>query len=316
MAQRPTARTTPRRASKKRAKPSSAPKHAEETASPSSSSDETGSARSPGRAMWSGTLGFGLLQIPVSLYPLERSREVSFHQLDGRDMSPVGYKRYNKSTGEEVAYDEIVRGYEISKGEYVVVTDEELRTANVEATQSVDIMDFVDPSEIPHAYFETPYLVAPARRGEKAYAVLRDALAAKKRAAIATVVLRTRQHLAAVLVDGDSLVLELLRFPHELRKADAAAVAQASVHAHVSDREREMAETLVERMSADWDPAKYKDSYRDDVLAMIEKKAKTGEAVAIASPAPPRADNVTDIAALLQRSLMKAPSSAPKKKAS
>lgn len=276
----------------------------------------SGTGETPSRAMWSGTLGFGLLQIPVSLYPLERSHELSFHQLDGRDMQPVGYKRYNKTTGEEVPYEEIVRGYEISKGEFVVVTDEELASANVEATQAVDILDFVDPKDIPHAYFERPYLVAPAKRGEKAYSVLRDALKAKERAAIATVVLRTRQHLAAVLVDGDSLVLELLRFPHELRKADAASVAKGSIHAKVTEREQTMAEALIDQMTADWDPTKYTDAYRDDVLAMIEKKAKTGKAVEVKAPTKKASGNVTDLASLLQRSLKKSVAPALKKKAS
>jgi len=307
---------------KKRAPKKPSPeKGAKTTGSKSSSNDASesetrGTGDTSSRAMWSGTLGFGLLQIPVSLYPLERSSDLSFHQLDGRDMQPVGYKRYNKTTGEEVPYEEIVRGYEISKGEYIVVTDEELASANVEATQAVDILDFVDLKDIPYAYFERPYLVGPAKRGEKAYSVLRDALTAKGRAAIATVVLRTRQHLAAVLVDGDSLVLELLRFPHELKKADAASVAKGSIHAKVTEREQSMAEALVDQMTADWDPEKYTDAYRDDVIAMIEKKAKTGKAVEVRAPAKKTTGNVTDLADLLQRSVKKSMAPALQKKAS
>jgi DNA end-binding protein Ku len=280
-------------------------------------SDDKGETRAdaPRRALWSGTLGFGLLQIPINVYPLERAHELSFHQLDGRDLSPVGYKRYNKSTGAEVPYDEIVRGYEIAKGEYIVVSDEELKAANVEATQSIDIEDFVDPASIPAAYYETPYLLAPAKRGEKAYAVLHAALAAKQRAAIATVVLRQRQHLAAVLVDGDSLVLEILRFAHELRPADAKTVTgSGAATPKITEREREMAEALVDDMTAEWDPTKYRDRYRDDVLAMIEKKAKTGEAVtAEVGKAPQPIADVTDLTALLRRSLKR---SVPTKKAS
>jgi DNA end-binding protein Ku len=264
-----------------------------------------GLSDAPGRALWSGTLGFGLLQIPVGVYPLERSRELSFRQLDGRDLSPVGYKRYNKATGNDVPYDEIVRGYEIRKGEYVVVSDDELRAANVEATQSIDILDFVDPTTIPAAYFETPYLLAPQKRGEKAYEVLLQALRSKGRAAIATVVLRQRQHLAAVLAEGDSLVLEILRFAHELRPLDAKRVAgTTTASARVTDRERDMAEALVEDMTVDWDPAKYRDSYRDDVLAMIEKKAETGEAVAMPETKTTRAPaDVADLTELLRKSL-------------
>ncbi len=301
--------STKKRPSKKAAPKKTASKRAKDAAG-------SGTGETPSRAMWSGTLGFGLLQIPVSLYPLERSRELSFHQLDGRDMQPVGYKRYNKTTGEEVPYEEIVRGYEIEKGEYVVVTDEELAAANVEATRAVDILDFVDPKDIPHAYFERPYLIAPAKRGEKAYAVLRDALTKKERAAIATVVLRTRQHLAAVLVDGESLVLELLRFPHELKKADAAAVAKGDLDPKITDREQSMAEALIDQMTSDWDPSKYTDAYRDDVIAMIEKKAKTGKAVEVSAPKKKASGNVTDLASLLQKSLKKSVAPALKKKAS
>lgn len=279
-------------------------KEAKETKSPeadgTSSSPREGAPR---RALWTGTLGFGLLQIPVSVHPLERSHEVSFHQLDGRDMSPVGYKRYNKATGEEVPYEEIVRGYEVHKGEYVVIDDEELAAANVKATQSIDILDFVDPSEIPTAYFETPYLLAPAKRGEKAYAVLREALQTRGRAAIATVVLRQRQHLAAVLAQGDVLVLELLRFAHELRAADAAA-ANVTEAPPITDRERQMAEALVDDMTTTFEPDKYKDSYRDDVLAMIDRKVRTGKAITPdLGEAPAPTPDTSDLAALLARSL-------------
>jgi len=280
----------------------------------SDSGSESAASDSPRRALWSGTLGFGLLQIPVNVYPLERAHELSFHQLDGRDLAPVGYKRYNKSTGADVPYDEIVRGYEIRKGEFIVVSDEELRAANVEATQSIDIVDFVDPNEISTAYFETPYLLAPTKRGEKAYAVLHAALSAKKRAAIATVVLRQRQHLAAVLVDGDSLVLEILRFAHELRPIDAASVGSSTATAKITDRELEMAEALVDDMTAPWEPSKYHDAYRDDVLAMIEKKSKTGEAVhAEVGKAPAPVADISDLTSLLRRSLKR---NVPAKKAS
>lgn len=252
------------------------------------------------RALWSGTLGFGLLQIPVSVHALERTKEISFHQLDGRDLSPVGYKRYNKTTGDDVPYGEIVRGYEIAKGQYVVVSDDELAAANVEATQSIDIVDFVDPAEIHAAHFETPYLLRPGKRGEKAFTVLREALESKERAAIATVVLRQRQHLAAVIAREGALVLEILRFAHELRPIDAHAGATAKI----TDREREMAEALIDDMTVGWDPEKYRDSYRDDVLAMIERKTKTGEAVTTTEPeAKKPTTDVADLTELLRKSL-------------
>ncbi|MEO7114165.1 MAG: Ku protein, partial [Polyangiaceae bacterium] len=169
------------------------------------------------RALWTGTIGFGLVQIPVSLVPAEKSGELAFHQLDERDMSPIGYERINKSTGEKVAWEHIVKGYEVAKGKYVVVTDEDFKHANVAATQSIDIEDFVGRDEIHPTYYERPYYLVPAKQGHKAYAVLRDALAEKNLVAVATVVIRTRQHLCAVLAEGNRLLLELLRFEHELR---------------------------------------------------------------------------------------------------
>lgn len=293
-ATKPTVAT--KRTTKKPAKPTkpvAARAHARDAA------DETDEKPSH-RALWSGTLGFGLLQIPVSVHTLERTKEISFHQLDGRDLSPVGYKRYNKTTGDEVPFGEIVRGYEISKGQYVVVSDDELAAANVEATQSIDIVDFVDPSEIHAAHFETPYLLSPGKRGEKAFTVLREALESKGRAAIATVVLRQRQHLAAVIAREGALVLEILRFAHELRPIDAHAGATAKI----TDREREMAEALIDDMTVGWDPEKYRDSYRDDVLAMIERKTKTGEAVtAPEAEAKKPTTDVADLTELLRKSL-------------
>jgi DNA end-binding protein Ku len=284
---------------------------AHEAASKKAASKSGGSSDGPApegrarRALWSGTLGFGLLQIPVNVYPLEVAHELSFHQLDGRDLQPIGYKRYNKTTGEEVPYDKIVRGFELDKGEFVVVADEELKAANVEATQSIDIIDFVDPEDIPMPYFETPYLLVPGKRGEKAYALLRDALVEKKKAAIGMVVLRTRQHLAAVMVEGEALLLELLRYPHELRRPTAAELHPTGAHeVKVSDRERAMAAELVEHMSGDWDPSKYKDQYRDDVVAMIERKARTGEAISVEMPKREETHVATgDLVSLLQKSL-------------
>lgn len=271
----------------------------------SSSEDGGTSARGSRRALWSGTLGFGLLQIPVSVHTLERASEVSFHQLDGRDLAPVGYKRYNKATGDEVPFEEIVRGYEISKGQYVVVSDDELKAANIEATQSIDIVDFVELAQIRTSHFDKPYLLTPGKRGEKAYAVLLEALESKQRAAIATVVLRQRQHLAAVLVEDGALVLELLRFAHELRPIEAEDLSSAAIP-KISPREREMAEALIDDMTVEWDPSKYRDSYHDDVLAMIERKAKTGEAVASTEPQAPRATtDVADLTELLRRSLQR-----------
>lgn len=264
------------------------------------------------RSLWTGTLGFGLLQIPVSLHTATSPDEISFHQIDRRDHELVGYKRYNKATGEEVAWGDIVKGYEVAKGEYIVVTDDELRAANVEATQSIDIVDFVDSADIAPMYFETPYFVAPQKRAAKAYAVLRDALAKTGKAAIATVVIRTRQHVAAVVPRDEAMMLHILRYEHELRAPDSLELPKTSAK-NVSERERAMAEELIAKMSTRWDPTRYHDSYREDVLDMIERKAKTGKVESIAAPKAAPSGNVVDLVAMLKKSLAAKPTDAAAK---
>src|SRR5712671_1071382 len=169
------------------------------------------------RAFWKGSLSFGLVEIPVTLRPALETKELSFTLLNRKDFAPVGYKRYDKSTGREVPYSEIVRGYEYRPDEYVVLTDAELRRANAKATQTVEIVEFVDANEIDPLFFDTPYYVEPQKKGSKAYSLLRDALEKSGRVGIARVVLRTRQHVAALLVRSKALVLNVLRYSHELR---------------------------------------------------------------------------------------------------
>jgi DNA end-binding protein Ku len=264
------------------------PKPANETASP------------PRRAFWKGSISFGLVQIPVTLHNAERTHELSFHQLDRRDNAPIGYERVNKATGKPVAWSDIVKGYELDKGEWVVLDDEDFRKANVQASQTIDIQDFVDAREIPPTYFERPYYVLPDKRGEKAYAVLRDALKKKGRIGIALVVLRTRQHLCAIVPEGDLLILELLRFEHELRPA--AEIEPPRAGAKPTAKELAMAEQLIEGMVSHWNPSKYRDQYRDDLLQAIRQKAKTGviepSHVPTERPAAP-----TDLLALLRKSI-------------
>ena len=251
------------------------------------------------RALWTGTIGFGLVQIPVSLVPAEKSSELAFHQLDERDMSPIGYERINKTTGEKVAWEHIVKGYEISKGEFVVVTDEDFKRANVAATQSIDIEDFVDMNEIHPTYYERPYYLMPAKQGLKAYGVLHDALAEKNLAAIATVVIRTRQHLCAVIAEGPRLLVELLRFQHDLRPVRDTVGKTAKA----SPKEVALANQLIEGMITHFDPKKYKDTYSDDLLKAIHEKAKTGKiAVKQADSRSERAPSV-DLVSLLRKSI-------------
>ncbi|MEO8875178.1 MAG: Ku protein [Polyangiaceae bacterium] len=266
------------------------------------------------RALWSGTIGFGLVQIPVSLVPAEKSHELSFHQLDERDMSPIGYDRINKTTGKKVEWEHIVKGYEITKGKFVIVTDDDFKKANVESTQSIDIEDFVDRAEIHPTYYERPYYLLPGKKGQKAYAVLRDALAAKDLVAIALVVIRTRQHLCAVMAEGNRLLLELLRFDHELR---SAAETSSGKSEKASPKEIKLAEQLIDGMVTTWDPKKYKDTYTSDLLAAIREKAKTGTIAPRHAAKHDDADQheATDLISLLQRSVSAKKGGASGKKA-
>src|ERR1041384_2319684 len=175
--------------------------------------------RSGRRALWKGSINFGLVNIPVSLYTAESSNDLDFDLLDRRNFSPVHYKRVHAKTGEEVPWDEIIKGYQYEKGEYVALTEQDFKKANVDATQSIDIMNFVDAAQISPMYFDKPYYLEPAKAGRRAYALLRQVLEKTGKVGIAMVVIRTRQHLAALMVQGSVLVLELLRFPHALRDA-------------------------------------------------------------------------------------------------
>ena len=254
------------------------------------------------RELWKGTINFGLVNIPVSLYPAEQREELSFTMLDRRDLSPVGYKRFNKNTGDEVPYEQIVKGYEWEDGQYVLLEKEDFKRANVEATQSVDIVGFVDAADIPPYYFESPYYLAPGKHGEKGYALLRETLEKTGRIGIANVVIRTRQHLAALYPQGKLLVLNTLRYQTEIRDADDIKAPEDVKHAKVQPREMQMAERLVDDMVMEWDPGEYHDTYRDDLLKLIEEKAEGR-----LKPAPKerkhKESNVVDFASLLEKSL-------------
>ncbi|HET7224140.1 MAG TPA: Ku protein, partial [Candidatus Eisenbacteria bacterium] len=260
------------------------------------------------RSLWEGSISFGLVDIPVGLYPAEYASELSFKLLDERDLSPVGYHRINKNTGKEVPWDKIVRGYEYEKGEYVLVTDDELKAANPRATQTVEIIGFVDDGAIDVVYFDRPYYLAPGRRGGKSYALLRDTLQRTKQIGIAQVVIRTRQHLAALMVRGPVLVLELLRYDTELRKPeDLDLPVDLLQKTRAREAELKLAERLVTEMKTKWKPDEYHDTYRDDVLALIEMKVKSGNPRAVIAP-PRKAGakgegKVVDLMALLKKSV-------------
>ncbi len=257
------------------------------------------------RAIWKGSISFGLVNIPVGLYAAESRDEVHFKLLDRRNMSPIHYKRVNEESGREVPWDETVRGYEFAEGKYVALTDDDLKRAAPEATQSIDIIDFVDLEEVSPLYFDKPYYLAPDKKGAKSYALLRETLRRTGRAGIAKVVIRTRQYLAAVVARGDVLTLELLRYAHELRDPKELDVPRGKQG--VSERELQMAQRLVEGMVEAWNPEKYKDDYRRDLMKMIEERVKAGELEASSEPAPkperPAGGKVVDLMALLKRSV-------------
>lgn len=265
-------------------------------------------ARSSSRAIWKGSVNFGLVSIPVALNTAESADELDFDLLDRRDFSPVRYRRVNEKTGREVPWDQIVKGYQYDKGEYVALTDQDFVNANVEATQSVDIIAFVDGSAISPIYFAKPYYLVPLKTGRRAYALLREVMKKTGRVAIAKVVIRTRQHLAALIVQGPLLILNLLRFANELREASGFDLPEVGPkHAEFSPQEMKMAQHLVEMMASEWNPEKYRDEYREDLRELIDKKVKSGQTKAVEKvepgARPERRGNVIDMMHLLRQSV-------------
>ena len=264
------------------------------------------------RSLWKGSISFGLVNIPVLLYSAENRNSFDLTLLDRRDMKPVGFKRYNKKTGKEVAWEQIVKGYEYEKNRYVVLTDEDFRRANVKATQTIDILSFVRGEDISPTSFETPYFLAPDKRGEKGYALLRETLTKTGKAAIATVVIRTRQYIAAVIPWNEMMVLNTLRYANELRPTKELQIPANSLRtAGVTSRELEMATKLVEEMSERWKPAQYKDTYREDLMRLIKKRIKGGKTEVVTGPEEGEAQDkpgrakVVDLMALLKRSVQR-----------
>jgi DNA end-binding protein Ku len=260
------------------------------------------------RAIWKGSIAFGLVQIPVALHAAEQADELALSLLDRHDLAPVGYERINKRSGKRVDWKNVVKGYEHKPGKFVVLGDADLEQANPEATHTIDIERFVELDQIDPMYFERPYYLTPDKQGRKAYALLRDTIARSGRAGIATLVIRTRQHVAALLARGDALVLVLLRFQHELRKSSDLDLPGSSKEMKVGSKEREMAATLVHSLEGEWQPEAYHDEYRDDVLSLVRERVKRGEVNTIPDAAPrkrakPQASNVVDLMQLLSESL-------------
>lgn len=261
------------------------------------------------RPIWNGHISFGLVHIPVSLYAVEQRNDLHLKMVDSRNKSGIRYERINEVTGQEVPWDQIVKGYEYEDGKFILLTDEELKRAAPEATQSIDIDSFVPTQEIPPQYFDKPYYLVPAKRSEKPYALLREALRKSGRTGIAKVVIRTRQYLAAISVRDKALILDLLRFHQELREAPEDKLPSTSLkELKISDKELEMAEQLIKTMETDWQPEQYKDEYRETLMKWIHKQIEGGETTSIGEADEPEEKEdgkVIDMMALLKQSMEK-----------
>ena len=262
------------------------------------------------RAIWKGTISFGLVNVPVELYPAAQSHSLSFSMLDKRDFSPVGYKRYNKTTGAEVPWNDIVKGYEYEKDQYVVMSEEDFRRANVQQAKSVEIATFVDASSIPPQYFEAPYYLVPGERAQKVYALLRETMRATNKVGVGQVVIRTTHHLAAVIPVDGALMMITLRYANELRKQKEFDFPPLSLkEAGVTPKELELAQKLVTDMSGEFDPDEFQDTYNEDLMKRIEEKIQRGETHVLTKPeheaAEGRSAQVIDLMELLKRSIDK-----------
>lgn len=266
------------------------------------------------RGIWKGTMGFGLVTIGVELLTAEQPEALDLDMLDRRDNAHIGYQKINKATGEVVAQSEIVKGFEVEDGTYVVLTTDDLKSANPQATQTVDIVAFVSQDEIPLVFYAKPYYVSPLKGSDKAYALLRDALAASGHVGLAQIVIHTRQHMAVVYPYEESIVVQLLRYAHELKEPEAAGVKNIP-HSTKSARGPEfaMAQQLIDTMVSAWDPTQYRDTYKDDVMKMIKTRSKKGTHKSPASSTVAHTETkVLDLVAALRGSLKKNGSSTAK----
>lgn len=259
-------------------------------------------------SIWKGSISFGLLNIPVSLQKAQEDQELHFTMLDEKNLSPIKYKKVNAKDGREVPWDRIVKGYEYEKGQFVIINKEDLKAANPRATQTIDIEDFVDFKDIDLMFFEKPYYLVPQKSGIKGYFLLCEALKKSHKIAIAKIVIRTKQHLAAIMPKGDYLILELLRFAHEVLEVDEVEYLDDVVKPKFSAKELKMAQELIEGMTGKWKPDQYKDTYNDDVMKIIDLKIKAGEGEEIEYPEMPKEEKgntgmVVDLMPLLKKSL-------------
>lgn len=263
------------------------------------------------RPIWKGSISFGLVYIPVSVYPATREEKLSFRQLRATDLSPIRYKKVAEADQKEVTADQIVKGFEYERGRYVIMNDEDFAKVKIESTHSIDITDFVDLEQVDPKFFYKPYFLEPQKGGEKAYGLLHKALSKTGKIGIAKVVISNREHLAAVKPDGLFLILELMHFAHEILSPDQLT---SGPEKDIGEKELKMAEALIDSMAGEWEPEKYRDEYRTAVRELIEQKAQNKD---VSGPiaAPRAATNVVDLVKVLQQSLERNKATKPKKSA-
>lgn len=258
------------------------------------------------RSIWKGAISFGLVHVPVALVSATSSENIDFDWLDNRTMDPVGYKRVNKATGKEVSKENIVKGIQYEKGKYILLSEEEIKSAHPKSTQTIDIFSFVENTDIPLAHIDTPYFLAPEKRGEKVYALLRESLAETGTVGLASIIIHTKQHLAAVMPIGSALVVILLRWPNEVRSEQSLELTSATTNAELSKAEKDMAKRLIQDMKGKWSPAEYKDTFQEKIMALVDKKVSEGQVEDVetdAGDAPRKSADIIDLTELLKRSL-------------
>ncbi|CAG2082356.1 Ku protein [Xanthomonas euroxanthea] len=281
------------------------------------------------RPIWTGTLSFGLLNVPVSLMSGERKVDLHFRMLDSRDKKPIRFERVNADTGDEVPWKEIVKAFEYDKGSYVIVEEQDIRSASPESHETVEVETFVDAADIDPRYFEKPYILVPGKKAEKGYVLLRETLRDTGKVGIAKVVIRTREYLAAVMPQGDALILLLLRYQQEVvDPQDFKLPAGAVGEYRITPKEQEMARQLIESMSGTWQPEDYHDEFRGKLEQILRKRIQAKGGTTTVDVEPPQHEdattNVVDFMSLLQKSLQantrtpakksSAPATAPAKK--
>lgn len=258
------------------------------------------------RSIWKGAISFGLVHIPVALVSATAADNVDFDWLDERTMDPVGYKRINKKSGKEVTKENIVKGIQYEKGKYVVLSEEEIRAAHPKSTQTIDIFSFVDAADIPLVNIDTPYYLAPDKRGEKVYALLREALSGTGKVGLANVVIHTKQHLAALMVVNEAMVLVLLRWPKEVKDQAILELSKTTTNVTLNRSEKEMAIRLINDMSGNWSPEDYRDTFQEKIMALVDKKVAQGKIENVeteASDTSTKTADIIDLTELLKRSL-------------